>query len=255
MLEGGLRGNQALDRLTALAGTAGLGAYAGTVDAELQAARASIVRHTQSWIDQGSDMLARTNRLLADQQAASMIGTVGSVSAAIIGGAAVVGGTGSAGGVYFPEPTGPVFGPTIVGGTGSAGGVYFPEPTGPVFGPTIVGGASASADAFAANNPLTAVIAARQERSRAQLAAMSSGPMTGGANDLAVQAVTNSQSNKTFFEIMDRQAAATSLITAPSGSRINSSGSTSVGYQSAGTYGSIKIESPIYRDEVGRPVP
>ncbi|WP_353987847.1 hypothetical protein [Ruicaihuangia caeni] len=253
MIDSALNGNAALDRLGALAGTPGLGAYAAAVESETLGARTRIARFNQDWIDQGTDMLARTNKLLADQRAASMVGTVGSVSAAIIGGLGTLGGA----------PTS--FSPTVMGGFSSYTGSAMPSiasivggttvgGTGPSFGSTTM---SINSGAGSGPMALAAVVQKRQEAMRAKLDAASRAGAAGArtSNDLGVQAVVNSQTIKQYWNTIGRIDASQSLILAPSGSRINSSGSVSAGYQSVGSYGSVKIEAPIYRDKYGRGIP
>ncbi len=82
MVDAANRSLAALQRLSAVADSPGLGAWSGTVASEVGVARASIEHSVLAWLGQGEDMLRRLNALVRDQQASSAIGAVGSQPAA-----------------------------------------------------------------------------------------------------------------------------------------------------------------------------
>lgn len=281
MVDAGQRSMSALERLSSLGSTGGLGSYAGTVVTEIGYARAAIERAIEGWLRQGVDMLQRLNVLVAEQRASSVIGSVGTgpSAQALLGGSAIVGG-GSSGFTVDPAVvTGVVGGGSIVGGTllsgttgvssvlggsaivggtylgdgitamggGSAivGGTYFGDGvTAMGGGPAIVGGVTRDMSGTMA---LAQVVQNKRERIDAALANMSA---AGGAAGFTggMDPITAAQTSRQFSDLMASQGIGTSLTLAPSGSRITSGGSVTPGFETTGTYGSSRIESPIKYD-------
>jgi hypothetical protein len=216
-----------LGRLRAVGGSGGLGAMAGVLQAETDAAANAISRHEASWLEQALDMAKRFTRILEDQLASATIGTVPSAFGAIVG-ATVVGGM-----------AGQQFGSVSIPG---------------VTGPAIVGGSSAPPAGVSAVNSSGSLRFAGYDDSGTtpiyvdvvaeQLNAMGSNSAAGGLpgargsqNQLALDIVMGGMARNQWASIQNSISASNALQNMPSGASINGSGPTYA------TFGDVSINA------------
>jgi hypothetical protein len=271
MVDAGHRSQAALERLSSLANAGGLGAWSGAVASEVGYARTVIENAVAAWLTQGVDMLQRLNILVAEQRASSVIGSVGTgpSAQALLGGSVVGGTTGT-----FPSgvdgfvggnlASGSPIATSIIGGAATVGGTFLGQGITPMGGATSTVGGVFFGDGITSMGSGSAIVGgpmrdttgtlalagaaqASQERFNATLAGLRA---SGGGLTSSTDPVIAAQTSRMWGDLIGRQGIGTSLLLAPSGSRITNSGSASAGYQITGNYGSSAIESPIkYGDD------